>query len=383
LIRLFLGIVVCFLAVILIVPLSSAQEIEAVVTGKMVKIRRHASVNSMSLEAVPLGDKVLVVGENGTASKTGNWINVRYGKYTGYMAKKYLEFKGHSPGESKQEIVTGTRDLGPTNKKILSLKTPAPSSQVDTGKYKPSPGVSAPTTFKILEVADKFDSNAKIKSDIDKLVETLAKEGKEPEIRSVILLYSPKVIDGSINSLRDEVKQLKAVVNERENEVGRLSQENSTLKAQVLVKGKAGVQDKLDAELAAIRERGKEMGLLRTMIASIQKDIADLKPLFAEDAIARKQQVSEEVINLRKVVMALTKSPDFKLISRVESEGQEAFLKGVGNVRMIVDGDLSIFRVPKAASKNGEKTFAHLLKRIITGEEAVYFICSKSMVTEG
>jgi Bacterial SH3 domain len=379
--------VIC-LAAASIASIASAANVTAVVTGRQVRIRKEARVESVALDAVPLGGTVTIIDEKFDGTLRPGWIKVKaLNGVSGYMSTGYMSIGADKKG---LPVEAKTDDAAP--KIIFSL---APPAEPDVKTPNPAP---APAT-KTVEILDKYDAESRIKGDIDNLTESLAKEGKEADIRSVVVIYKPKAADADKTALREEVKQLKAVIAEKEKTYSAQAQENTWLKQQNKeLEGAQQAGKKLEGELVALRgelaRRTKESPVVNTndvaemkaMVATIQRDLADMRrPLVADEkvtaqAAAKAKAESEEITNLRNVVAALTRMPDFKLVSEVESSGEEVFLKGVGNVKMTTKEDLVIFRVPKESAQKGQKVFAHLLKRIIDGDLADYFICDKKMV---
>ncbi len=377
--------VIC-LAAASISSIASAANVTAVVTGRQVRIRKEARVESVALDAVPLGGTVTIIDDKFDGALRPGWIKVKaLNGVSGYMSTGYMSIG------ADQKVLPAVAKTDEAAPKIMFSLVPPAVSEV-------KPPTPAAVT-KTVEILDKYDAESRIKGDIDNLTESLAKEGKEADIRSVVVIYKPKAADADKTALREEVRQLKGVIAEKEMSYAAQTQENIRLKQQNKELEAAHLASKkLEGELVALRgeiaRRSKEspagnandVAEMKAMVAGIQRDLADMRrPLVPDEkvtaqAAAKAKAESEEITNLRNVVAALTRMPDFKLVSEVESSGEEVFLKGVGNVKMVTKEDLVIFRVPKESAKKGQKVFAHLLKRIIDGELADYFICDKKMV---
>lgn len=406
-VRIILGV----LAMLSTASVSFGQDLMATVTGVtggIVRIRKEANKDSLVLATVSKGDKVVIVDDSFDWTSRG-WVKIKTAsKVTGYMFSTFLSLKTNkyatpvADGQIPTEASRAQYTLALSEVKSLESNGQSNTKPIGSGLRNVEIGGVAPEakSQKIVDIPDKYSVEEKIKGDINKLTETLAKGGKEPDIRSLVVLYNPQNVDFDKTELRNEVKLLKTVVAEREQEVGRSGQVIKTLKAMLSEKELLLIgQAKLEGELVALRDelnrKSKEISIggskdideVKKAIANIQQQITVMmKPLVMEKVAATEKATSEkslleEISNLKKVVSVLTKMPDFKLISLVETEGEEVFLKGVGAVKMTSEGNMSIFKVPKGASKNGYRTFAHLLKRMVEGENGVtYFICDKEMV---
>lgn len=105
-------------ATMLTIPL--AQAAEGIVNTKALVLRKSASADSKALQTLGKGDSVEI------KSSTGSWYKVTYGKYTGYVLKKYVKTSGKveekdadKKTENKAEASSGSmkgirsiRDIG-------------------------------------------------------------------------------------------------------------------------------------------------------------------------------------------------------------------------------------------------------------------------------
>lgn len=367
--------VVMTLSVSMVCPVLAMQ---ATVTGKQVRIRTANNLDSVALDAVPIGSKVEVLEAFDGAK--GRWVKVKTNRnVVGYMYSDYLQVN----------LLTAQGEATPSEPRVV-FSLQAPTAE-ETTNQKPSVSTTSAdgSPQKVVEILGKLSVEDKIKGDINKLTESLAASGQDADIRSVIVLYNPKGADAEKAALREEIAQLKKAVDEKSEVVGQMVLTVKMLKDHLREKEKEALKQanwegevtalkgELNRKSAASLEESKDTTELKKMISNIQLQMAELVKTRVEEP----DKVSpEEIANLRNMVSLLTKMPDFKLISLVESSGENVFLKGVGSVKTVSSGDVSIFRVQKAQTKNAEKLFAHLLKRIIVGDEALYFICNKDLV---
>ncbi len=63
-------------------------------TNAKVVLRKDAKKESKALQTLPVGEEVDIL------SSTGDWYKVRYGKFTGYVMKKYVKASGSVPTSS-------------------------------------------------------------------------------------------------------------------------------------------------------------------------------------------------------------------------------------------------------------------------------------------
>ena len=102
------------LAMFLMLMASTALAAEGTVNTKSLVLRKSASKNSKALQTLDKGDRLEVL------SSTGDWYRVSYGKYTGYVMKKYVKVSGKveekesstNNAASKEESNTTVEDLG-------------------------------------------------------------------------------------------------------------------------------------------------------------------------------------------------------------------------------------------------------------------------------
>lgn len=78
----------CLMALFSMIPLSAlAKGTEGITTAKVV-LRKEASKNSKALQTLPKGEDVTIL------SQSGDWYKVNYGRFTGYVMKKYVRASG-------------------------------------------------------------------------------------------------------------------------------------------------------------------------------------------------------------------------------------------------------------------------------------------------
>ncbi len=86
------------LAAALMMATSAALAAEGTVNTKALVLRKSASKSSKALQTLGKGDTVYIL------SSTGDWYKVNYGKYTGYVMKKYVK----ASGDVKDASAAGT-----------------------------------------------------------------------------------------------------------------------------------------------------------------------------------------------------------------------------------------------------------------------------------
>ena len=81
------------MVMLLTLPLESLAATGKVNTSSL-KLRQKASTSAKVLQTLDKGDALDVI------SATGDWYKVKYGKYTGYVMKKYVKVSGKVPASS-------------------------------------------------------------------------------------------------------------------------------------------------------------------------------------------------------------------------------------------------------------------------------------------
>lgn len=76
------------MALLSLLPLPALAKGTAGITTAKVVLRKESSKNSKALQTIPKGDEVTIL------SQSGDWYKVSYGKYTGYVMKKYVRANG-------------------------------------------------------------------------------------------------------------------------------------------------------------------------------------------------------------------------------------------------------------------------------------------------
>lgn len=82
------------LSLLIIIPVMAYASSVGTVNCSTLNLRAKASRDSKSLQTLQKGDEVTIL------STTGDWYKVSYGKYTGYVMKKYIS-NGKSSSSSK------------------------------------------------------------------------------------------------------------------------------------------------------------------------------------------------------------------------------------------------------------------------------------------
>lgn len=86
--RLRRGLALCLVVAAWMTAVPAALAAEGKVNTSSLNLRKAASQNSDKLQTLDRGDKLDVISES------GDWYKVRYGKYTGYVMKKYVKVSG-------------------------------------------------------------------------------------------------------------------------------------------------------------------------------------------------------------------------------------------------------------------------------------------------
>jgi len=106
----------------------SALAVKGTVNTKSLILRKSASTSSKALQSLDRGDRLEI------HSVTGDWYKVSYGKYTGYVAKKYVKASGTVKDTSAPSNTASTS----SSSKITSIKdigsVPATSRPGDKGE---------------------------------------------------------------------------------------------------------------------------------------------------------------------------------------------------------------------------------------------------------
>lgn len=79
-------------------PLSGAFAGETGVVNAKVVLRQSSSVDSKALQTLPNGEEVTVLGTD------GDWYRVRYGAFTGFILKKYVDLPDSSAMANREKI---------------------------------------------------------------------------------------------------------------------------------------------------------------------------------------------------------------------------------------------------------------------------------------
>lgn len=101
------------MALLSLLPLSALAKGTAGVTTAKVVLRKEASKNAKALQTLPKGDEVTIL------SQSGDWYKVNYGKYTGYVMKKYVRANGSVPTSSSGSSTAS--DSSSAKQKIKAL----------------------------------------------------------------------------------------------------------------------------------------------------------------------------------------------------------------------------------------------------------------------
>ena len=101
-------------AVLLLAPLVLAAE--GIVSTKALVLRKEADKDSRALQTLDRGDRLNVLSE------TGSWYKVSYGRYTGYVMKKYVKVSGSVEKEQAQDSAPAVCRPGDRSKDVKKLQ---------------------------------------------------------------------------------------------------------------------------------------------------------------------------------------------------------------------------------------------------------------------
>jgi len=114
-----------FMAVVLLlgmsmVSITALAEESGILTATVI-LRKSANQESKSLQTLPKGDSVVLLGTSGA------WYKVNYGKYTGYVMKKYVKTEKSSVMANSSKIknlgdAPGPMRIGDTGKDVIKLQ---------------------------------------------------------------------------------------------------------------------------------------------------------------------------------------------------------------------------------------------------------------------
>ena len=110
-----LTLLICSLAL----PAVSLAESSGTTNAKVV-LRKSSDKDSKALQTLPEGEEVTIL------STSGSWYKVRYGKYTGYIMKKYVDKASESSNASKKISALGSAPgimrVGDDNSDVTKLQ---------------------------------------------------------------------------------------------------------------------------------------------------------------------------------------------------------------------------------------------------------------------
>ena len=121
--RVWIRLLSVFLALILIPVSSLASQTGQVNTSSLI-LRQSASKSSQALQTLPKGTKITITGTS------GDWYKVTYGKYTGYVMKRYVTVSGNvsSASNSSKNSSTASKSSPETEltRKLKAIGRPTP-----------------------------------------------------------------------------------------------------------------------------------------------------------------------------------------------------------------------------------------------------------------
>jgi peptidoglycan hydrolase-like protein with peptidoglycan-binding domain len=100
--RILIAALFVFTIIFFLIPIASALASEAGTANASVVLREESSKSSKALQTIPQGDEVSVL------RASGDWYRVRYGSFTGYVMKRYIDLSVGSVIQNQNKI----NDLG-------------------------------------------------------------------------------------------------------------------------------------------------------------------------------------------------------------------------------------------------------------------------------
>ena len=94
------------LAAAMLLLTTQALAAEGTVSTGSLVLRKEADKDSRALQTLDRGDRLNVLSE------TGSWYKVNYGRYTGYVMKKYVKVTGSVEKEEKQQTAASSAAEG-------------------------------------------------------------------------------------------------------------------------------------------------------------------------------------------------------------------------------------------------------------------------------
>ncbi len=119
--RIFAVLLTLLMLLCILLPDSYALAGDTGTTNAKVVLRKKANQNSEALQTLPKGEEVDLLGTS------GKWYKVRYGNFTGYIMKKYINASEGSSVAAKDEIkdigsAPGAMRIGDNNSDVKKLQ---------------------------------------------------------------------------------------------------------------------------------------------------------------------------------------------------------------------------------------------------------------------
>lgn len=126
------GWALCLMAAVMMSVAATALAADGKVTADSLNLRKEASTKSKTLQTLDKGDKLNVLSES------GSWYKVSYGKYTGYVMKKYVKVTGQvakeeTKTEDKSSSTSTTLRKGSSGTAVKTLQKKLKSLGYYTG----------------------------------------------------------------------------------------------------------------------------------------------------------------------------------------------------------------------------------------------------------
>lgn len=118
--RLFCALMIPVLMLVMLMPTASAASDVGTTNAKVI-LRKSADKDSKPLQTLPEGEQVTITGTS------GSWYKVRYGSFSGYVMKKYVNVSENSIVAKQDEIAAigdppGAMRIGDDNSDVKKLQ---------------------------------------------------------------------------------------------------------------------------------------------------------------------------------------------------------------------------------------------------------------------
>lgn len=126
------------LATVILMLTPAALAAQGKVNTSSLIMRKAASKNGKMIQTLDKGDVLEVL------SVSGDWYKVRYGKYTGYVMKKYVKVSGTVKKESTSEKTEKKQETSTSKKENTTTKSETSTKKLTIADLGKAPSASKP-----------------------------------------------------------------------------------------------------------------------------------------------------------------------------------------------------------------------------------------------